>query len=193
MTMTIDDENGAHVTVTRTQKIRPRREDVTGYLRSVKVSGNIPKNRFDAFIDHCSSDKQSIHFEETPKGWEIIHSFEEPIPMILWQLGLNTVTRTERFVALDSFTGDEESYEIEVPSEYRYRRLTLTVLFHERRPLHMHQCRAIRINRAGITKVPTSPVLDGPESGGIRIEISRPHSGDRYRLIWKRVAAPAAV
>ena len=112
---------------------------------------------------------------------------------MLWKLGLNTVTRTERFVAVDSFTGDEESYEIEVPADYRYRHVRLTVLFHTSRPLGMHTCRAIRINRAGISDVRISPVLDGPSSGGIRLEIRRPSAGDRYRLIWKRIHAAAAV
>ena len=181
--LNILEPNGEEVEVVLEQQIRPHREDVTGYLRKVRVSGEVSKNSFDMHISHAR--KQEPQFDGKPSEWEIIHKFEGPIPVNPLRLGFDkAVTRKERYIATNSYTEAEEWHEIEIPREYRCRRFALTVRFHEQRPREAHDYSAIRITASGVVDLPVTPILEHPGAAVLKVE--RPRVGERYRLIWKR-------
>ena len=181
----INEPDGKDVRVIHKQEIRPHRENITGYLRKVQVSGRMPKDRITMDISHATT--QDKQFEGTPSQWEFIHTFEsEPIPVNPLRLGFDrAVTRQEQYVALDSYTEPEQWHEIKISSEYRCRRLTMRVHFHKDRPLEAHLCSAIRINASGVTRIRVDPILGDP--GAVALEIRNPRVDERYRLIWKRI------
>lgn len=187
----LDAADGSIATVQRTQTIAAHRDDVTGYLRKIVVSGQMPREKFQAHIDHCKVEEQRTQFDKMPNGWELIHSFDKPIPVDLLRTGLTRVTRTEKFVAINSLTEEEETYEVEVHDQYRYRHLTLKLEFHPDRPRSKYEVNAIRINAMGVIKLPIVPIFEGAGEG-VLLKVKRPRAGDRYRLVWKRLPAPVA-
>lgn len=179
--LTLNSPTGDRATLTRTQRIRANREDVTGYHRVLGVEpGEIPKESIRFNIDHCTTEKQSIHFEGNPRRWELIHRFD-PIPRKLYCLGLNTVTRTETVVEVNAYTADEESYTMIIPEHYAHKRITLEISFHPGRACEFKNCEAMRSNNNGIVRMP----LDDIPSTGVRLRIRNPSSGERFKITWK--------
>lgn len=181
MKLTLNSPTGDRATLIRTQRIRANREDVVGYHRVLGVEpGEIPKESIKFHIDHCPTEKQSIHFEGNPRRWELIHRFD-PIPRKLYCLGLNTVTRTETVIELNAYTGDEESYTVLIPERYVHRRISVEIEFHRDRLCEFKSCEAVRINNNGIVRMP----LDDIPPAGVRLRIKNPSSGERFKITWK--------
>lgn len=176
-----EDPLGKRVHVSRTQELRANREDVTGYLRVIWCEGALPTESVECSVSHADPKQQSVQFDKGRKGTEVIHRFPA-IPRDLFRLGTNTVTRTERTLFVDAFTGEEESYEVGIPLHYHHRKLTVSVIFHPSRNCAVNSCKAIRISAHGVSDLPLTHV-----SGrhGVRFEAKGIKGGERFRLMWK--------
>lgn len=176
-----DDPLGRSVTVSRKQKLRANREDVTGYIRKQWCDGKLPKESVECSISHAEQATQSIHFDQGPHGVEVIHRFPA-IPRDFFRLGTNTVTREDRTTYTDSFTAEEESYEVEIPPHYRHHKLAVSVIFHPSRTCAVKGCQAIRISAHGVSDIPLTLVNGRP---GVRFEAKGLSGGERFRVMWK--------
>lgn len=181
----IRDRDGKDVRVVLEQKIRPHRENITGYLRKVGVTGSIPQSQYKAHISHAAT--RALQFDGSPSQWEIIHSFDKPIPVNPLRLGFDKpVIRKEEYVAIDSYTEAEEWHDLQIAREYRCRRFKIVVYFHRDRPRDAHVCSALRMSASGVVELPLNPIYEDPD--GVELLVERPRFGERYRLIWKRKA-----
>lgn len=178
--VTFESADGRLARVTRTQKLRANREDVTGYFKQMWCDGKLRADSLECSISHCDQHHQSFQVEPSGTGWELVHTFD-PIPQNVFLLNLNTVTRTERLVMEDAFLADEESYEIVIPQPYRHRHIELVINFHQDRPCLMTACRGTRISAHGVLQLPL--LSEGPR--GVKIVASNAYPGERFKIVWK--------
>jgi hypothetical protein len=177
--------DGRSATVKRKQKLRANHENVTGYHRWAKSSGQIPKEGIHCSIDHCGQDKQFLDIDGDPSSWEIIHRFDR-IPKHWWKAGLNTVVREDWMLVENSFHQDTESYEFGIPERYRYNEVSITIFFHPQRVPIASDCSAIWISDNGVTDLPLLQVPPNPNGHpGIRLKVKKPRRGDKFRVVWK--------
>jgi hypothetical protein len=186
VTLTLATPKGDDATLTRKQRIRANREDVTGYQRNFAVDppGQIPFKEIAFDIGHCDAkDQRKVVIAQAPdlSRWELMHSFDVPIPRNLFMLGLNTVERTETIVQRNAYTRDEESFEMRIPDHYRVKRFNISVHFHPERVCQITDCQAFVISANGVIKL----LLNHIPPHGIMLKIRRPSPGERYRIIWK--------
>lgn len=177
----MESETGDRVKVHRTQRLRPNREDVTGYKGVFWVAppGKIPKSSIRCHINHCSATSQGIITEGNENRWEIIHHFP-PIP---WWLGFKAVTRTDQAEELDAFTNPTESYSFAVPEAYRHRQITITIFFHPNRICTIDSCRAVHLTSNGMVDLHLTDIFENGHNG-VRLTVGRAAPGDTYKIFW---------
>jgi hypothetical protein len=189
ITLKMESQNGDQARLSRTQKLRANHYDVTGYHRELvaDVGAQIPRDRVRCTIDHCDANQQHIEFNPGIPQNHSTQTFSyrfDPIPRILWMLGLNSVNYQESAILVNAYTGNTEYYEMAIPVHYSYKEIMISVLFHPNRIAPEENCTAVKISKNGITDVNLQRIVanhDGPE--GIRVRV-KGVAGDRFRLTW---------
>ena len=190
MELFIESPDGRDARVVRTQEIRPNREDVTGYQAKFWAdpavdNASIPEDSIKMHVDHCLPNEQDhMIVSGTEKRWEVIHRFK-PIPMPFYKLGLNKVRRVERYRFLNSYSGEVEWYDALVLNMYRYKKLQLTVYFHNTNPCPIEKCKGYWIARHGVVELNVGQIVGENGRLGVRLTIDRPVRGDTYRILWQ--------
>lgn len=193
-----DTADGSRVRITRIQRLRANRDDVTAYFQNLTVAGTgrIPREDIDFKIygdplnllgwniTPTYTPKQGRYISGNEQAWEAIHTFNPPLPRFWYLFNLNTVTRTAKTLHIDQFKGNEESYEIQTPF-YPHKKLTITVNFHPDRPPKVEECKALRIVANGVINdhlVHIDAGTDNREKLRLTIRGSR---NQRHKIIWK--------
>jgi hypothetical protein len=184
----MDSGDGLLAHLVRTQEIRANRDDVTAYQAKFWadpniVESSIPAEHISMHADHCLPGEQSFELiEGSKRGWKAMHRFKA-IPMHFYKLGLNTISRVERYRLVNCFGTGSEWYDAHM-TLYHHKKIRISVYFHPDNPCSAANCKGYWIARHGMVEMNLQVVSkDGRE--GVSLLVARPVSGDTYRVMWK--------
>jgi hypothetical protein len=185
ITLVLDTREGDVATLSRVQRIRANREDVTGFMKEMRMSaGSVQPADIQCFVSH--TDKQEIHLRGSPQNRMLIHEFDA-IPRNLLRFGRNTIERKEIITARNAFMGTDEYISETVRPEYRHGRLRMRVIFHRERTCNLSDCKAFRISKNGLVRMRLTPLEPGVHGAGrgVELDIRRPGPGERFEIHWR--------